>query len=60
MVKKIIKKLSVLMFLQGALGEEQHEHVHVEQPEWETIDDSAVSISGDTSTGLSLYMEDGQ
>lgn len=46
MVKKIIKKLAILMFLQGALGEEQHEHVHVEQPEWETIEDSAVSISG--------------
>lgn len=60
MNKKIIKKLAFLMFLQGALGEEQHEHVHVEQPGWETIDDSAVSISGDTSTGLSLYMEDGQ
>lgn len=60
MVKKIIKKLAFLMFLQGALGEEQHEHVHVEQPEWETIEDSAVSISGDTSTGLSIYTGDGR
>lgn len=60
MEKKIIKKLAFLMFLQGAFAEEQHEHVHVEQPEWETIDDSAVSISGDASTGLSLYVEDGQ
>lgn len=60
MNRKIVKKLAFLMFLQGALGEELHDHVHVEQPEWETIEDSAVSISGDTSTGLSLYMEDGQ
>lgn len=60
MEKKIIKKLAFLMFLQGALAEEQHEHVHVEQPEWETVEDSAVGISGDTSTGLSFYIEDGQ
>jgi hypothetical protein len=60
MDKKIIKNLALLMLLQGALAEEQHEHVHIEQPEWEAIEDSAVSISGDTSTGLSFYMEDGQ
>ena len=60
MDRKLVKKLAFLMFLQGALAEEQHEHVHIEQPEWETIEDSAVSISGDTSTRLSIYTEDGR
>ncbi len=44
-----------LMIFQEGYRLERHEHVHCESPEWETLNEASVRISGDTSAGASIY-----
>lgn len=50
-----------LMVFQGAYTGKQHDHVHNELPQWESLSEKAVRTSGDTSTGLTYnFIEGGQ
>ena len=44
-----------LMIFQECHKLERHEHVHCESPEWETLNEASVRISGDSSTGASIF-----
>ena len=55
MKKYFITVAAFLLLLEAGFAKIQHEHVHYELPEWETISTTIVRTSGDTSTGFSYY-----
>lgn len=48
-----------LTIFQGGHVEEEHDHVHYESPEWETLNEAIVRTSGDTSTRVPTYYWEG-